>query len=364
MRALSRCILGVGLVAVATACGGGDDSEVGSGEAAGEAPQELSGELLSLDDLEGEWDTGGPEKIGASEGGNEVAAPCPDGASVSLRDAQRNLNASGNATISFESVAVDTLLVEDLYHDPTGELFEAFQETFDSCVGMEWEAGDDPVENLALETTDLAGHGDATAGYRLLWGSGGDYYGQDALALVRARDVLLVLSLTEESIDDPFDGDILPQALAAAVGHLEDGEQANAVDEPVAPEVHQPASVTVEMSELDGSHLVVKGNGGCRFLRRDNVSISITKEEELDDPEEDPDFDLSPNVEWLAEQAFAVHPSVSVQVFADHVNVSLYEETDYGDSIGYRPVDRETAERAADKLRKRLGNRSVCGSES
>jgi hypothetical protein len=63
MRRLTYCILGVGLMASATACGGGDDNdgagEVGAdtvevSEAAGEAPRDdLSGELLSVDDLDG-----------------------------------------------------------------------------------------------------------------------------------------------------------------------------------------------------------------------------------------------------------------------------------------------------------------------
>jgi hypothetical protein len=38
-----------------------------------------------------------------------------------------------------------------------------------------------------------------------------------------------------------------------------------AIDEPVAPEVDEPASVTVEKEDgSDGWGLVVRGNGGCR----------------------------------------------------------------------------------------------------
>jgi hypothetical protein len=365
MRALRHCMLGVGLVAAAIACGGGDEGSVGGGEAAGEAPQDLSGELLSLDDLDGEWDTGGPEEFDSSDLGGEVTSPCPSGETVSLPNAARNLDAPGNATIGFESVDTDVVLIEALSHDPSGELFKAFGQAFDACVGEEWEQGDDPVEDEKLETIDLGDQGDDVVGYRQLWGSGGDYYGQDVFAAVRVGDVWLSLYLTEESTGDPLDGGVFPEALAAAVAHLEDGKwaAAAAVDEPVAPEVDQPASVTVEMAELD-SYLVVEGNGGCRFLREENVTISFAEREELDDLEEDPDFDLPPNVKWLVEQAFAIHPSVSVDVSDDRVVVSLYEEHDYGESIGYRRVDRETAERTADELRERLGNRSVCGTES
>jgi hypothetical protein len=355
MRAWRYCILGVGLVAAATSCGGGSEDGVGTGEAAGEAPQDLSGELLSVDDLKGEWDTGGPEEFGDSDVGDVVTGPCP-GQLVPLHDVERNVGAPGNATITFESVDADTRLVQWLSHDPTGELFEATRQVFDACVGEEWEQGDDPVENVKLETIDLGDQGDDAVGYRELWGSGGDYYGQDVFAVVRVGDVWLSLYLTEDNIDDPLEGDVFPDALAAAVAHLEDGKWAPAVDEPVAPEVDEPATVTVEKEEgSDGWGLVVRGNGGCRFLNQKNEGIAILDKEEI------PDWHLAPNVEWLVQQIFEVYPRVSLGVDADRVGVTLYKPHGGTTAIG---VDRETAERAADELRERLGNRSVCGIES
>ena len=356
MRRSRYCILGLGLAAAATACARSGDGTIGGGEAAGEAPQDLSGELLRLDDLDGEWDTGGPEEFGDSDIGDEVSGPCP-GEPVPLRDAQRNVGAPGNAKIRLESVDADTVLVEWLSHDPTGELFEATRQAFDACVGEEWEEGEDPVENVKLETIDLGDQGDDAVGYRQLWGSGGDYYGQDVFAVVRVGDVSLSLYLTEETTDDPLEGDVLPDVLAAAVAHLEDGTWAAAVDEPVAPEVDEPASVTVERE--DGSDrwgLVVSGNGGCRFHNQENESIGIMDDEEI------PDWDLAPNVEWLVQHVFEVYPRVTLSVAADRVYVTLYKENGGGaNAIG---VDRVTAERAAEELRERLGNRSVCGIES
>ena len=349
-------MLGIGLLAAAGACARRSDGDIGVGEAAGEAPQDLSGELLSLDDLDGEWDTGGPEEIDVSDLGGEVTGPCPGGQTVALRDMQRNQAAPGNATIRFESADLTgVVLVEELSHDPTGELFEAFRQVFDACVGEEWEQGNDPVENVKFETIDLGDHGDDAVGYRQLWGSGGEYYGQDQFAVVRVGDVALSLYVTEENTDDPLDGDVLPEALAAAVAHLEDGEWATAVDEPGAPELDEPASVTVEMDDGEWG-LVVRGNGGCRFRDQENESIGIFEEEEI------PDWDLAPNVEWLAQQIFAVYADVSLTVSADRVDVTLYKENQGGaNAIG---VDRETAEHAADDLRERLGNRAVCGIES
>jgi Septum formation len=80
------------------------------------------------------------------------------------------------------------------------------------------------------------------------------------------------------------------------------------------------------------------------------------------DKAEIPDWDLAPNVEWLVQQIFEVYPRVTLGVDADRIAVTLYKENQSGtNAIG---VDRETAERTADELRERLGNRSVCGIES
>ena len=88
--------------------------------------------------------------------------------------------------------------------------------------------------------------------------------------------------------------------------------------------------------------------------------VAVMEEEELREPAEARGWDLAPNVMWLLEQAFAVHPSVSVSMAIDRVDISLYEETVDGDSTAYGPVDQETAERVAEDLREVLGDRSVC----
>ena len=174
MQALTCCVLGLGLVVAATACGGGGDERDAGADGAGEAPQDLSGELLSLDDFDGQWDTGGPQEIDVADRSGKVTGPCPGAEATSLPNAKRSVGASGNATIRFESVEVPgVVLVEELSHDPAGELFEALRHTFDACVGEKWEEGDDPVEDTKLEAIDLAGQGDAAVGYRQLWGTGG-----------------------------------------------------------------------------------------------------------------------------------------------------------------------------------------------
>jgi hypothetical protein len=122
----------------------------------------------------------------------------------------------------------------------------------------------------------------------------------------------------------------------------------------VAPEVDEPASVTVE-PKTGGSGLVVRGNGGCRFTNVENEITSIDLEEEI------PQWHFPPNVEWLVRQIFAVYPKVTVNVATDRVDVTFYKKGLSGShAVG---VDRETAEHAADDLRGRLGNRSVCGIE-
>ena len=240
MRGLRYYLLGIGLVATATACAAREAGEFEAGEAAGEAPQDLRGELLSVDDLDGEWDTAGPEEIDVSDVGDEVTGPCPDGETVSLPNVQRNLGAPGNATITFEAAdGTDMLLVEELSHDPTGELFDAYRQAFDACVGEEWEqTGRDGLENVKVETMDL--DVDEAVGYRELWGS--DYDRQDLFALVRVGNVSLSLWLNGEITDDPSGG--FPRALAAAVAHLEDGERAAPLDEPSTTTTSEAASST------------------------------------------------------------------------------------------------------------------------
>ena len=149
--------------------------------------------------------------------------------------------------------------------------------------------------------------------------------------------------------------ELLPGSLAVAVARLQDGEWQSVSDEPLAPPVDEPASVVVEENSFDKWGLVVRGNGGCRFHEQEDMLIAVMEEEELREPAEARGWDLAPNVMWLLEQAFAVHPSVSVSVAIDRVHISLYEETVDGDSTAYGPVDQETAERVAEDLREVLG---------
>lgn len=363
VRALRRCVLVCGLAVVATACAGrADDRDLGvivAGSGGG-PPDDLSGELLTAEDLDGTWDTGGPDEVEVSDAEDEVPSPCEQGPGAVVSDHQQSIGAVGNATIALESVDTDARLVQHLYHDPDGEVFAAFRQAFDACVGEEWEQGGDPVENVTLEAVDLGDHGDDAVGYRELWGSGGEYYGQDLLAVVRTEEVLLLLALTEERTDDPMRRELLPGSLAVAVARLEDGEWQSVPDEPLAPPVDEPASVVVEENSFDEWGLVVRGNSGCRFHEQEDMLIAVMEQEELREPAEARGWDLAPNVMWLLEQAFAVHPSVSVSVAIDRVDISLYEETVDGDSTAYGLVDQETAERVAEDLREVLGNRSVC----
>ncbi len=137
----------------------------GSEDLSGES-EDLSGELLTLQDLDGEWATDGPEEIKASDVvGDNMTGPCPGGETVLLPNVEDNLRAPRNAPISFETVdGTGMVLSEEVSHDPTGELFEAFRQAFDACVGEEWEQGNDPVENVKFETIDLADHGDDAVG--------------------------------------------------------------------------------------------------------------------------------------------------------------------------------------------------------
>ena len=241
MRVIRHLVLGIGLLALATACGGGDDSAVAADEAGSDGSEDvsgesedLSGELLTIEDLDGEWATEGPEEIKASDVVDDnITGPCPGGETVLLPNVEDNLRAPGNASIRFEAVdGTGMVLSEEVSHDPAGELFEAGRQAFDACVGEEWEQSGAPngAENVKLETLDLADHGDDAVGYRQLWGTGGDYDHQDLMAVVRVGDVSLSLWLIGESIDDPIGG--FPEALAAAVAHLEDGERAATVESP------------------------------------------------------------------------------------------------------------------------------------
>lgn len=362
MDALKRWgILGLGLVVAATACGGGGagaNRDAGS-DWAGATPRDLSGELLGADDLDGQWDTSGPKQLDIAGGGRsgKLDAFCPGAGTTPVPNAKRNMLAAGNARIRFESVEVpDVALVEQLAHDPTGELFAALRHSFDACVGETWDEGDDPVENTKLEAIDLAHKGDAIVGYRQLWGTDGDYDSQDVIGVVHVGGVSLALWLSENGTEDPHNGDDFSLALAAAVGHLQDGKWAAPVDDGVAPEVAEPASVSVVREpDSDGWSLVVRGNGGCRFHKGDE-GIGIMDKTEISDA------DLPPNVEWLVRQVFAAYPHTTMSVTVDRVDVTLYKAGQSGiQAIG---VDRTTAERAARDLRKRLGKRSVCGVEA
>jgi len=227
MRGLWQYVLVVGLVAISTACASDDDEpetrdaseEAGERDARDpgeEAPGDLSGELLSVDDLDGGWDTAGPEEIDVTEVDNEVTGPCPDGEAVSLPNVERNLGARGNATVVFEATdGTSMLLIEELSHDPAGELFDALQQAFDACVDEQWEqTGRDGMETVRFEAMDPLA--DDAASYRLLWGS--NYDRRDLFAMTHVDDVSLSLYLNGDFTDRPSDA--FREAFVAAVANL------------------------------------------------------------------------------------------------------------------------------------------------
>ena len=126
-----------------------------------EAPEDLSGELLGGPDLGDGWDSAGGQQREFLDGSAPITSPCPDGETVELSDEAVAQADARDASIELaQEDNGDDFVYEVLHHDPSGELFEAFRDAWESCVGQTWEQGDDPVENVRLESVELDDLGD------------------------------------------------------------------------------------------------------------------------------------------------------------------------------------------------------------
>jgi hypothetical protein len=327
--------------------GGGDiDASQPSGDT-GEAPEDLSGELIAGPDLGGGWySAGGPQPGELIEGSEPVISPCPDGETVELSEEAVAQASRGNASIELtHEDRVDDFVYEALHHDSSGELFEAFRNAWDSCVGQTWEQGDDPVENVRLESIEFDDLGDEASAYREEWGSGGEYYGTDLLAFARTRGVLVLIVVRAE--DTAGSADVLfDAALIAAVAKLEDGTwNPGVLNAAVAPEVDVPAVIEV----VEPGELIVYGNDGCELLGGETGYF-------LSDPGSFSD-ELPPNVQWFVEQVFDAHALSDVTVDPDRMYIAVYLTSD---ETGTEKLDDRATDLLAVELRQRLGNRSIC----
>jgi hypothetical protein len=326
---------------------GGDDDDTRPASGTSEAPDDLSGELIGGADLGEGWDSaGGPQPAELIVGSAALDSPCPGGETVELSDDAMALASRGNASIELARVGnVDDLVYEVLHHDPSGELFEAFRDAWGSCVGETWEQGDDPVENVRLESLDVDDLGEDARAYRSEWGSGGEYDGTDLLALVHTSGVLALVVVRAEDTAGGAD-DVFEAALAAAVAKLEDDIWSpGMLSAEVAPGVDQPAEVAV----VGPGDLTVHGNDGCQ-LHGSESSYVVSSPDDFSD-------ELPANVEWLIEQVFDAHALSNLQVWDDRVDIEAFLKMD---ASGLEKLDRAATEQLAEDLRQRLGNRSIC----
>ena len=287
----------------------------------------------------------GPQPGELIEGSEPVSSPCPDGETVELSEEALGQAARGNASIELtHEDRPDDLVYEVLHHDPSGELFEAFRDAWESCVGQTWEQGDDPVENVRLESIGFDDLGDEASAYREEWGSGGEYYGTDLWAFIRTTGVLVLIVVRAEdtagSADDVFDA-----ALTAAVAKLEDGAWNPVLNAAVAAEVDVPAEVEI----VAPGELIVYGNDGCELLGGGSGYV-------LGSPDAFSD-ELPPNVQWFIEEVFDAHALSSVTVQPDQVYIDAFLTSD---ASGTEKLDDVATDLLALELRQGLGNRSIC----
>jgi hypothetical protein len=327
-------------------CGSDDDDPAQGGEAM-DAPNDLSGELIAATDLGDGWDSaGGPQPAELSDGPAPFSSPCPNGDTVALSDEAAKQASRGSASIELaHSENADDFVYEVLRHDPSGELFEAFRQAWESCVGQSWKQGYDPVENVRLTTFELHDLGDEASAYREQWGSGGEYYGTDLMALVRTNGLLLLMVARAEDIAGSAD-DRFETTLAAAVAELNDGTwNPGMLNAAVAPEVDVPAEIDVG----GPGALTIHGNEGCELHGSEN-SYVVSSPNDFSD-------EFPPNVQWLIEQVFDLHPLSNLQVWPDRVDIEAFLKMD---SSGLQKLDASATDQLAENLRERIGSRSIC----
>ena len=316
---------------------------------AAKAPDDLTGELIAEDDLDGSWSRLEPHSDELLGGGTDepgvVTAVCPDGEDVPLPDrALGETSPDAVAVIMQSRDDVDDEVTHWLQHDPSGELTEAFRRALDSCAGQEWEQGDDPEQHIRFETTDIEGLDEDVAAYRVRWGLGdGEFDLTDMLAVGRSNGVAVFVWVTTDDATGRAE-EIVGDALRAALQRLDDGVWTPGVlDTPVAPEVLESATVRV----VEPGRIAVVGNGGCELLAGPD-GYHVSNPSDFQD-------ELPRNVQWFVEQVFDVDPQSDVSLDRARATINVYAQRDVGEI-----ADADATVAIATELESRLANRSIC----
>jgi hypothetical protein len=191
-----------------------DNGTVPTGE--GDVPE---GAMLTTEDLGSEWETDGPEtlELGPTV---EPFTYCPDGAEMLPPTAGASITFTPVPTVDDESL-FDDEIADAVFVFSTAEDGASWFDGLESCVGQEWEESFDPVENVTLESLDVADLGDESRGFRTIYAhdEGPDH--DNTAVLVRSGDVLVLISYSNYGLDEPVDQAFFQGLVETAVAKAE-----------------------------------------------------------------------------------------------------------------------------------------------